>query len=363
MHSLFQSIRRQPMLCILILSIFVSTFSKAANSGDTITVGYIVQPPFIVDNAGELSGLSIDLLEKIADQNNYHILYSEYKNADSLISGIQKYKYDLSINPSAPNLDLIDIVDFSHPFMMSNLALAIPSESHQVIMRLLRSIFSWGFLTGVILVGFIMLIFGALTWMFERKKNQLHFPNNLEGLWEAFWWSAVTMTTVGYGDKTPKSTGGRIVAISWMFTALIIISGYTGSVASLLTVNELSLDIQSLNDLRKSKIVVLEYNTAEQFLLLAHIPFKTVGNVKEGLDMVADGRADAFLHDEASIQYELSFETYSDDITIAPAKYSNKFYGFAMPKNHPEFSNINHTMIELTNTLDWKINMGKYRID
>ena len=39
----------------------------------------------------------------------------------------------------------------------------------------------------------------------------------------AFWWAAVTMTTVGYGDKTPVTTGGRIVGLVWMFTSVIVI--------------------------------------------------------------------------------------------------------------------------------------------
>jgi len=40
----------------------------------------------------------------------------------------------------------------------------------------------------------------------------------------AFWWSLVTMTTVGYGDRTPKTPLGKIVACMAMLSGIVLIS-------------------------------------------------------------------------------------------------------------------------------------------
>ena len=41
---------------------------------------------------------------------------------------------------------------------------------------------------------------------------------------QAFWWFLVTATTVGYGDVTPTSTGGKCVAIAAMLTGVLVIA-------------------------------------------------------------------------------------------------------------------------------------------
>ena len=87
---------------------------------------------------------------------------------------------------------------------------------------------------------FVIFIFGMLMWMFEKRDNKQEFDKGLKGIWEGFWWSAVTMTTVGYGDKAPLSFGGRVIALVWMFAAIIIISGFTASIASSLTLESSS---------------------------------------------------------------------------------------------------------------------------
>ena len=49
----------------------------------------------------------------------------------------------------------------------------------------------------------------------------------------AFWWSIVTLTTVGYGDITPTTVGGRIIGIIIMFFGIGILGMFTATIASI----------------------------------------------------------------------------------------------------------------------------------
>jgi voltage-gated potassium channel len=74
-----------------------------------------------------------------------------------------------------------------------------------------------------------MVLNGALiVYLYER-----HAPHsNIHTLGDSLWWSAVTVTTVGYGDFFPVTTGGRITACFIMGTGLLTLAVVTAQVAS-----------------------------------------------------------------------------------------------------------------------------------
>ena len=73
------------------------------------------------------------------------------------------------------------------------------------------------------------------------------------------------MTTVGYGDKHPKTMGGRIVSLIWMFTGIILFSFFTATITSMLTVKQLDTSVHGLEDLKKALVGTMPYTTSENF--------------------------------------------------------------------------------------------------
>lgn len=55
---------------------------------------------------------------------------------------------------------------------------------------------------------------------------------DFESIYRTFWWSMVTMTTVGYGDKVPRTLLGRLVGAFAMVSGIILISLPVAVVAS-----------------------------------------------------------------------------------------------------------------------------------
>jgi voltage-gated potassium channel len=58
--------------------------------------------------------------------------------------------------------------------------------------------------------------------------------SNIKSGWDAFWYSLVTITTVGYGDRYPVTVGGRVTAMFIMFAGVGIIGALASILASLL---------------------------------------------------------------------------------------------------------------------------------
>ena len=70
---------------------------------------------------------------------------------------------------------------------------------------------------------FFVFLFGYLFYISEPE---------VKNLGDGIWWALVTITTVGYGDITPLTTVGRVVASSLMFLGLGLIATITAIVSA-----------------------------------------------------------------------------------------------------------------------------------
>lgn len=77
-------------------------------------------------------------------------------------------------------------------------------------------------------VLFVVLFGSVFTLIFEIDAPGA----NIVSYGDAVWWGFVTVTTVGYGDFTPVTVAGRIVAVLIMFTGAAAVGAVTAAVAS-----------------------------------------------------------------------------------------------------------------------------------
>jgi voltage-gated potassium channel len=69
---------------------------------------------------------------------------------------------------------------------------------------------------------------GALgVFIFESESNRA-----IGSFGDALWWAVVTATTVGYGDVSPVTLEGRLIAVVLMLTGIGVIGVFTATVAS-----------------------------------------------------------------------------------------------------------------------------------
>jgi voltage-gated potassium channel len=76
--------------------------------------------------------------------------------------------------------------------------------------------------TGIVVVG------SGVELAFEEHAHGA----NIHNFGESLWWAIVTVTTVGYGDNYPVTTGGRCVAVVLMLVGIGLIGALTATVAS-----------------------------------------------------------------------------------------------------------------------------------
>ena len=56
--------------------------------------------------------------------------------------------------------------------------------------------------------------------------------SNIKTFSDGFWWAVTTVTTVGYGDRYPTTSEGRLLAVLLMITGISLVGVITASVAA-----------------------------------------------------------------------------------------------------------------------------------
>lgn len=85
-----------------------------------------------------------------------------------------------------------------------------------------------GAFTSVTILAVLLIIFCSIAILQVEKD-----PNsNIRSAEDAIWWAYVTITTVGYGDKFPVTTEGRIIAALLMTAGVGLFGTFTAYVAS-----------------------------------------------------------------------------------------------------------------------------------
>jgi polar amino acid transport system substrate-binding protein len=210
-----------------------------------LVVGLIESPPFCMrGDDGAWRGISVELWLEIAADLGIDTEFRETSITglfDDLAPG---RPLDLSIGALTITAEREDRVDFTQPFFVSGLSVAVKTAPGTGgLWSWLSWMLIWNFWRIVAALCVSLVLVALLIWALERKANPQEFGGDgraYRGIGSALWWSAVTMTTVGYGDLAPRSPAGRLVAIGWMFVSLLLVSWFTASMASILTAERLA---------------------------------------------------------------------------------------------------------------------------
>ena len=342
----------------LLLLIFIPFFVSANET--TLVIGTKEAPPFSYKTQeSKWEGVSIDLWREIAKKLNLKYQFKEY-SLNELKDQVANKRVDIAIAAITVTANREKIADFSNGYYTANLAIAIPKDEGSVIKSFLDKLFS--FTTLWIILGIIIIIHvaGFAFWLMERSEKDKD-TTFFEGLKNGIWWATVTMTTVGYGDVTPKTLGGKVVATIWMFLSMFIIVLLIAAITSLFTLSHKKYFINEPADLPKGVVATIMGSYSHEYLKNKDINLVYYKSIKEALEAVKNRDVDAFVYDEPLLSYEIN-KDFKDSIKLTPARFQPQNYSIMLTQDSPLREQINRALLEIIESDKWQYIKSKYHL-
>ena len=328
----------------------------ATARAEHLVVGTVPVAPFIIKNAdGSWSGISMDLWKAIAGKLGYAYDVREL-TAKDLDDPAKLAELDVfvSMNVTAKRQAQLDL---THAFYSTGLAIAVAPKADAGLGATLGQIFTSKFAKLIVVLAAILLAVGVLMWLAERRRNDQFGGRAAHGIGAGLWWSAVTMTTVGYGDKAPVTFLGRTLGLVWMFAAILFVASFTASISSALTVNQLDSGVTGPSGLASAKVGTVEPSQGAVYLRQRRIAYRGYPDPAAAIAALGRGEVDAVVYEAPILQYQIKHEP---TLRVLEGTFANHGYALALKKASPYREAIDLALLQITETDDWQNVLATY---
>jgi polar amino acid transport system substrate-binding protein len=334
--------------------------TSSATDDRPLKVAIVEAPPFAyLDSDGTWTGLSIVLWRVIAGQLQRRWDWVALP-ANMAYQDLADGRIDVIVGAVAITHERRETVDFSAPYLSGELGVTVPRSGSLGVLTAARRVFTRHLMEILLGLGLSIVVAGTLMWAFERRPNPQHFGGRMhEGIGSGIWWAAVTMTTVGYGDTLPHTRGGRVIALIWMFTSIVVISLFTASVVSMVTLANLRSHIENVEDLRRLRVGAVDGGTGQDFLRHHAIPAQLYPTIEAALRGVAEGEVEAVVGPIPVMRWVVRRQ-WAEQLLVTAPFLEQDFYAFALRPGDELRRSVDLALLRIIETDDWRAVRERY---
>ncbi|KAF8794053.1 Glutamate receptor ionotropic like protein [Argiope bruennichi] len=355
----------------------------------TLKVTTILNPPYMMikkpedqtKGSSELyEGFCVDLLKEMSRILGFRyelrlVRDGSYGSRNTrgewngMVRELMDREADLAIADFTITYEREQVVDFTMPFM--NLGISIlfrrPLRKIPKLFWFLRplSLEVWMYVAAAYMSVSLLLYgvsrFSPYEWgpPHPCEGITVHACRNCFSIQNSLWFTVGSLMRQS-SELTPRAASTRVVAATWWFFTLIMISSYTANLAAFLTVERMKSPIENADDLAKQTEIsygCVESGSTKAFFQISEIPvykkmWKYMESARpsvftksnsEGKQRVLQGGY-AFLMESTSIEYEVQRNC---ELVQIGGLLDTKGYGIATPQGSPYTTPFSSVILRL----------------
>lgn len=324
--------------------------ADAAVSG-TLRVAARPLPPFVIYEDRAYSGFEVELVRLVGDQLGMEVEIHAVDTVAKQIDDITRGVAQLGLGGVAITESREEVADFSVPVLDSGLTILTTTDDSRGLGDRILSFFSAVASSDLpwllVVFGVAVLVAAHMIWWLERRHNPDFAVPYRKGIWDSFYWSVVTMSTVGYGDKVARGTRGRVLALIWIALGTLVFASFTASIASSLAVNELRSEISGPDDLLGRRVATVVHSAGESYLPSIGVGPVVVDRVDDAYRLLSEGEVEAVVFDAPVLQYHVAREGAGEVVTVG-SDFQRVQYGLMLSEHDAELrERVNLALLSL----------------
>lgn len=337
--------RKQPEVSrrLLVLALMMGMLTVPCWA-EKLKVAVAGSAPFVTSADQEPDGLSVRIWKELARSAGVEYELVVVDSVPSALEMVASKRVDVAIGPISITAERARQVAFTQPYFEASLGILAQAGSGGMWQRV-KPFFSRAFLVGCSFLSALLALVGTLVWLVERKSNP-DFPEGTHGIGHGMWFAMVTMTTVGYGDKAPKTVPGRILSAIWMLVATLSFSTLTAGIATALALK--SIDSATLDRpemMMGKRAAVVPRTTGAEAAEVFHAQLVPVPNLEAAIEAVRSGRADLVVFDHPALEYHILLHPEAG-LALSETTFSNQHYGFAVAQDSPLLFDLDVALLQ-----------------
>ena len=314
----------------------------------SLRVATRVIPPFVLEEGGGLTGFSMELWESIAGELKLKSEMVKTPTVRDLLAAVKSGNADLGIAAISITAERSNEFDFSQPMFDSGLQILVRAQSGggSAVSEALGFLFSSAILPFVAATLVFILVPAHVVWWSERRhpRGFIEAGSYFPGIFEACWWAAATLAT--QADQMPRSALGRVIAVLWMFSAVVFVAYFTANVTTAMTVQQLQGDIRGPEDLPGKEVATTTGSTSAQYLRQRSAEVLEFSKIENAYESLLKGQAAAVVFDAPVLLYYAAHEGKGKVSIVGPV-FRKESYGIVFPHNSPYRKPVDKVLLTL----------------
>lgn len=328
---------------ILALVTIIALWPVKSMSQDLV-VGTVTRPPFSMSLAGADLGFSIDLWDALAKTMNHSYRIERFDSFAGMLGAVENGQVDLAIANISITAAREEVLDFSQPIFSAGLQIMTPVDNDGP--SIFATLINKELVLSVLLAFAALLGVGMLMWWLERRHQDYFDRPAKQAIFPAFWWALNLVVNGGFEERVPRTILGRLMGLALVIISLFFVSVFVAYVTSVMTIEAITSNVNSVNDLYGRRVGTVAGSTAAGFMDNRDLDYREFAGLDQMITSFENGNLDAVVFDAPILAYYVKTRADGQAQMNGPI-FLRENYGIASPTGSPLTEEINRALLGL----------------